>query len=182
MTKGSGNYPPHAVARQAGPRLGKSGKLDILNGDVRNTAPITVIVLDLICDQEHRFEAWFASSTAFEDQQARGLVECPHCGSHQLRRLPSAPYVQRSSAGPAPAPEARPDPRQVLHTLMEAVRQSARNSEDVGQRFAEEARKIHYGDAEDRAIRGRSRPEEIRSLLDEGIPVLPVPPDKTDLH
>ncbi len=170
------------ATRQARPRQGKSGTLGVLSGFVRSTASHTVIVLDLICDQEHRFEAWFASSTAFENQQARGLVECPHCSSHQLRRLPSAPYVQRSSASQPSAPEARPDPRQVLHKLMEAVRQSAQNSEDVGQRFAEEARKIHYGDAEDRAIRGQSRPEEIRSLLDEGIPVLPVPPDKTDLH
>ena len=160
-----------------------------------------MIVLDLICDQEHRFEAWFASSKAFEDQQTRGLVECPHCASHQVRRLPSAPYVQRSSgrssaahaathaentarpAAPAtPGTPASADPQQVLHSLIQAIRQAANNSEDVGQRFAEEARKIHYGDAEERAIKGQSRPEEIRALLEEGIPVLPVPPDKTDLH
>jgi len=139
-----------------------------------------VIVLDLSCDQGHRFEAWFASSDAFEDQLARGLVSCPHCGTHQVRRLPSAPYVQTSSH--ARPPVAEPDPQAIAAKLIEALRAAARQSEDVGERFVEEARRIHHGDAEERAIRGQAKPSDMIELLEEGIPILPVPPDKDDLH
>jgi hypothetical protein len=144
-----------------------------------------VIVLDLICEAEHRFEAWFASSQAFEQQQMAQLVNCPVCNSTQVKRLPSAPYVQtggerskHTSTSPAPASSAA----QWQQQLMQALRQAAAHSEDVGERFAEEARRIHYGDAEERAIRGQSRPDEIKELVEEGLPVLPVPPDEKDMH
>jgi len=138
-----------------------------------------VIVLDLICDQEHRFEAWFASSDAFEAQRAAGQISCPSCHSHQIRRLPSAPYVQ---TGSHPAPPVAPVPEEVATRLVEALRAAASHSEDVGERFAEEARRIHYGDAEERAIRGKAERNDVLELMAEGIPVLPVPPDKGDLH
>lgn len=142
-----------------------------------------MIVLDLICDQAHRFEAWFASGDAFDAQHAAGLVSCPHCNSHAVRRLPSAPYVQTSShsAGPA-APTHQPDAATIAARLVEALRSAAGQSEDVGERFPEEARRIHYGDAEERAIRGKANRSDLLELIDEGIPVLPVPPDKDDLH
>lgn len=140
-----------------------------------------MIVLDLSCDREHRFEAWFASSDAFEHQLAASLVTCPHCGSSQIRRLPSAPYVQTSSHS-APATPATPDPQAIAHRLIEALRQAASQSEDVGERFAEEARRIHHGEAEERPIRGQAKATEMIELMEEGIPVLPVPPDKEDLH
>lgn len=138
-----------------------------------------MIVLDLSCEKGHRFEAWFASSDAFEQQCASGLVGCPHCGSHQVKRLPSAPYVQTSSHARTPA---APDPQAIAAKLIEALRAAAKQSEDVGERFVEEARRIHYGDAEERAIRGQARPGDMIELLEEGIPILPVPPDKDDLH
>ncbi|MBS0348946.1 MAG: DUF1178 family protein [Proteobacteria bacterium] len=137
-----------------------------------------MIVLDLSCEQGHRFEAWFASSDAFEQQQAGGLVSCPHCGTHQVKRLPSAPYVQTSSH----TRPAEPDPQAIAAKLIEALRSAARQSEDVGERFVEEARRIHYGDAEERAIRGQAKPSDMIELIEEGIPILPVPPDKDDLH
>lgn len=140
-----------------------------------------MIVLDLCCDREHRFEAWFASSEAFESQRSRHLVSCPHCGSSDVRRLPSAPYVQTSSHS-APATSTAPDPQAIAARLIEALRSAAARSEDVGERFAEEARRIHYGDSEERAIRGKAGREEMIDLIDEGIPILPVPPDKDDMH
>ena len=140
-----------------------------------------MIVLDLCCDREHRFEAWFASSEAFETQRAAGLVGCPHCGNSDVRRLPSAPYVQTSSHS-APAAPASPDPQAIAARLIEALRSAAARSEDVGERFAEEARRIHYGDSEERAIRGKADREEMIDLIEEGIPILPVPPDKDDMH
>lgn len=140
-----------------------------------------MIVLDLSCDREHRFEAWFASGDAFESQLAAGLVSCPHCGSSAIRRLPSAPYVQTSSHS-APATPAAPDPQAIARRLIEALRQAASQSEDVGERFAEEARRIHHGNAEERPIRGQAKAAEMIELMEEGIPVLPVPPDKEDLH
>lgn len=140
-----------------------------------------MIVLDLCCNREHRFEAWFASSEAFETQRTVHLVTCPHCGSSDVRRLPSAPYVQTSSHS-APATPAPPDPQAIAARLIEALRSAAARSEDVGERFAEEARRIHYGDSEERAIRGKAGREEVIDLIDEGIPILPVPPDKDDMH
>ncbi|HQX05425.1 MAG TPA: DUF1178 family protein [Zoogloea sp.] len=140
-----------------------------------------MIVLDLSCDREHRFEAWFASSEAFEAQRAAGLVGCPHCGSSDVRRLPSAPYVQTSSHS-APAAPAAPNPQAIAARLIETLRSAAARSEDVGERFAEEARRIHYGDSEERAIRGKAGREEMIDLIEEGIPILPVPPDKDDMH
>lgn len=140
-----------------------------------------MIVLDLICDQQHRFEAWFASSEAYDCQRAAGLVSCPHCDSHAVHRVPSAPYVQTSSHS-TPSPTPPTNPAAVAARLVDALRQAASHSEDVGERFPEEARRIHYGDSEERAIRGKANKEDLAELLEEGIPVLPVPPDKGDLH
>ena len=139
-----------------------------------------MIVIDLSCEHAHRFEAWFASSEAFEAQRSAGLVTCPQCDSHDVRRLPSAPYVQTSSHSAPALP--RPDPQAIAARLIEALRSAASQSEDVGERFAEEARRIHHGDAEERAIRGKASSTDVLELIDEGIPILPVPPDKDDLH
>ncbi len=144
-----------------------------------------MIVLDLSCTNAHRFEGWFASSADFESQLAGGLVACPSCGDTRVQRLPSAPYVLTRSA-PAPKPPAASDtsraapalPSQVVAQVVGALREMARKAEDVGDRLAEEARRIHYGDAEARDIRGAASRDDIAELLDEGIVVLPVPPDE----
>lgn len=152
-----------------------------------------MIVFNLGCDRDHRFEGWFASAEAFDQQRERGLVNCPVCGSATVSRLPSAPYVvtrhQERPAGavetattaspptPAPAPAMTPEAAAVMALL----RRMARESEDVGERFPDEARRIHYGDAESRSIRGQADRNDLEELIEEGIMVLPVP-DEEDLH
>ncbi len=167
--------------------------------------PNAMIVLDLSCANEHRFEGWFASSAAFESQLARGLVSCPVCNGTEVRRLPSAPYVQTRSAPALEAPPGRPSaPAQrtssaiaaspssapdagtlapaAVAELLGALRRMAKAAEDVGERLPEEARRIHHGEAEARDIRGAASRDEIEELLEEGIMVLPVPPLDDELH
>ena len=132
----------------------------------------------LICDNGHDFEGWFASASDFDGQQQRGLVECPACGSHAVSKRLMAPSVSTAR---------KKDSRQqlVMHAakqemigkLKEMVTQIRANADDVGERFPEEARKIHYGEVEERAIYGEASSDDVEALLDEGVEVLPVPPD-----
>ena len=139
-------------------------------------------VLNLQCAHAHGFEGWFASEDDFQDQLARGLVECPICGDAQVAKMPSAPRLNLGAAAPkeaAPAPKqevmnAAPN-AQLQAAWMQLVKQVMANTEDVGERFAEEARKIHYGESEERGIRGQASKEETQALLEEGIGVLPLP-------
>lgn len=157
-------------------------------------------VVDLRCEHGHGFEGWFASGDAFEDQLARGLVECPVCGTTTVVKLLAAPRLNLSgaraptaSAAGASDTEMPPSPRvdapgAMAPTLnpqarwMDAVRHLMASTENVGERFAEEARKMHYGEADERAIRGRATREQTEALLDEGIEVvtLPIPPGAKD--
>lgn len=147
-----------------------------------------MIVLDLACGNEHRFEGWFASIDAFEDQRARKLLSCPLCSTSAVRRLPSAPHVHRASESPPAAgqPSARdglaPEPAARLAEALRALRRLAREAENVGERLPEEARRIHYGEAVERSIRGSASRAEVEALLEEGIGLLPVPPMDDELH
>jgi hypothetical protein len=135
-------------------------------------------VLNLQCSHAHGFEGWFASEDDFQDQLARGLVECPLCGDAHVAKLPSAPRLNLGAAEPKPAPkqEVLSAPNAQLQAAwMQLVQQVMANTEDVGERFAEEARKIHYGEADERGIRGQASREETEALLEEGIGVLPLP-------
>ena len=138
-------------------------------------------VLDLSCAHGHRFEGWFGSEADFLDQNGRGLVECPLCGDRVITRLPSAPRLNLSGAAepsPAPAPaEARAvaRPADLQQAWMQAVRQLVERTEDVGERFAQEARRIHYGETPERGIRGRATPEERAALQEEGIETVAIP-------
>lgn len=136
-------------------------------------------VIDLRCPQAHRFEGWFASEADYQSQSERRLLTCPMCNSPDVQRLPSAPRVHRSSSGEPAAPAApeRSDDvarRQAQAHWLQAVRRLVATSEDVGDRFAREARRIHHGEAEARSIRGQASGDEVASLRDEGIEVLPV--------
>lgn len=141
-------------------------------------------VLDLRCAGGHRFEGWFASDDELQSQTDRGLMECPVCADKNITRLPSAPRLNVSGARepqakPAdgkPAAEA-PVEMTMQAAWLRAVQQVMNQTENVGDRFAEEARRIHYGEADERAIRGRATPDEAEALRDEGIEVvsLPVP-------
>lgn len=123
----------------------------------------------LRCDEGHAFESWFRDGDAFEDQVRRGDVACPHCGSVSVEKQIMAPAL--ATAEPAAA---RPDAavRAVLKALR---REMLANSEDVGGRFPEEARRIHYGESDARAIRGQASLDEARALHEEGIGIVPVP-------
>ena len=133
-------------------------------------------VLNLQCSHAHAFEGWFASEDDFQGQLARGLVECPLCGDAQVAKLPSAPRLNFGAAEPAKKQEVVAAPNaQMQAAWMQLVKQVMANTEDVGERFAEEARKIHYGESEERGIRGQASREETESLLEEGIGVLPLP-------
>lgn len=129
----------------------------------------------LVCEGEHGFEAWFSSSTDYDDQSARGLVECPWCGSRQVRKQVMAPAVTGTKAQKV----ADSEPAEMQAVMMEALgrlrRHVEENFENVGDRFADEARAIHTGEALDRAIYGRASPEQIRDLAEEGIKVGPLP-------
>ncbi len=136
-------------------------------------------VLNLRCTADHRFEGWFASDADYESQCERGLVECPICGDRSVVRLPTAPRLNVSKARePAATPEAATVEMTMQAAWLNAVRHVLANTDDVGTRFAEEARKIHYGEADERAIRGRATRDEAQALKDEGIEVmsLPMPP------
>ncbi|MDQ5896248.1 MAG: hypothetical protein RLZZ592_2105 [Pseudomonadota bacterium] len=149
-------------------------------------------VFDLQCVGGHGFEGWFGSEDDYQSQCGRGLLTCPLCGSAQVMRLPSAPRLNLSGSGrdepvrlraplgspvshPAPAPT--PERQQAEAVFLQAVRHVLAHTEDVGARFAEEARRIHHGESEARGIRGQTTPEERQELREEGIEVfsLPVP-------
>ncbi|MDF3831501.1 DUF1178 family protein [Cupriavidus basilensis] len=131
-------------------------------------------VLDLRCAQDHRFEGWFASEDDAQSQISQKLVQCPVCSDHAITRLPSAPRLNLSGATAAPSgkpPEAKAPAAQVaLQSLyLKAVKQVLAQTEDVGERFAEEARRMHYDEAPERGIRGKASPDEVQALAEEGI-------------
>jgi hypothetical protein len=134
-------------------------------------------VLDLQCPHGHRFEGWFASAEDFEAQAARHLVECPICGVKEVSRLPSAPRLNLSGAsGAQPAAPPNGSPAQEWQArAMRALREVLEKTENVGDRFAEEARRIHYNEAPARNIRGVTTPEDAKALVEEGIDVMPLP-------
>ena len=138
-------------------------------------------VLNLQCAHGHAFEGWFASHDDFESQRERGLVSCPVCNDAQVLKMPSAPRLNLGQAA-EPAAAASPvqdvaqvTPQHLQAAWMKMVRHVLAHTEDVGPQFAEEARKIHYGESSQRNIRGQASREETEALLDEGIEVLPLP-------
>jgi len=143
-----------------------------------------VIVLNILCDSGHRFEGWFASSDAFREQCERQLVTCPHCQTAAVSLLPSAPYVRRSAAeAPVDKLEAPSLPPALATQLYQALAFAAKQAENVGERFPEEARRIHYEEVPARSIRGVATADETMELLDEGILVLPAPvPHEDEFH
>jgi hypothetical protein len=134
-------------------------------------------VLNLQCAAQHVFEGWFASEDDFQSQLVRGLVECPVCGDTQVAKMLSAPRLNLGAPAPAePRQEvASPSPVALQAAWMKMVRHVLANTDDVGDRFPEEARKMHYGEAQTRGIRGKASREETEALLEEGIEVLPLP-------
>ncbi|WP_411879966.1 DUF1178 family protein [Polaromonas sp. YR568] len=161
-------------------------------------------VLNLQCSHQHSFEGWFASEDDFQNQLSRGLVECPMCADKSVQKLPSAPRLNlgghqgpdtpgkasRSSSTAAGAAGAQEGATRNLPAVaglpasasqaeqvafLKALRHVVANTEDVGSRFAEEARRMHYGEQEARSIRGQTSVREAVELMEEGIDVMPLP-------
>ena len=152
-------------------------------------------VLDLFCGSQHGFEGWFGSEADFQDQLARGLVQCPLCGNASITKRLSAPRLNLGAIPPAVLPGEKtpnvhsgvsPEPaadlqivpqnskQEFVQAWIEMTKQILANTDDVGDHFAEEARRIHYGEAQERSIRGHASSDERNALLEEGISVLPL--------
>lgn len=142
-------------------------------------------VLNLQCSHQHDFEGWFASEEDFHQQLERGLLGCPLCGDVQVRKMLSAPRLNfGKSPEQPPQPSAGSGQVEVGHAapgsalqgrLLRAVRELMKQTEDVGERFADEARAMHQGEMEARSIRGQTTPEVAMELIEEGIDVMPLP-------
>ena len=153
-----------------------------------------MIRYSLVCDKGHDFESWFADSAAYDKQAKRKLVTCPHCGSAKVEKAIMAPRLATSKAGAAlieappvetpapaaPAPAApvamiSPQEREIRAKLKELREHLTKNAENVGTKFPEQARKMHYGEIEHRSIYGEAMPDEAKSLAEEGIEFHPLP-------
>jgi hypothetical protein len=149
-----------------------------------------MIRYSLQCERGHAFESWFQNSAAYDSQVKRKLVSCPACGSAQIEKAIMAPQIvskkRRESAEPAPAattevaaPASTPllmaQERELRVKLKELRDHIVKNADNVGERFPNEARKMHYGDIEHRPIYGEASPDEARALIEEGVEVTPLP-------
>jgi hypothetical protein len=140
-----------------------------------------VIRYALVCEHDHGFEGWFGSSAAYDEQAGRGLVECPACGSHTVRKQIMAPAVAGMKS--VDAPEENGPSRTMIMEAMGRFRRHVKDNFDyVGDAFAKEARAIHEGKSEERSIYGEAKPEEVRALREDGVPVAALPPDPKALN
>jgi hypothetical protein len=135
-----------------------------------------MISFRLSCEKDHLFDAWFRNSDDFEKQAERGLVECPHCGSHNVSKALMAPAVSTSGEKEGMSLVRGDEQKKVMAKLAELARTVRENAEDVGTRFAEEARKIHYGETDPRGIYGKATADEAKNLAKEGVDFFPLPP------
>ena len=135
-----------------------------------------MIKFDLACDNHHHFEAWFSSNSDFDSQVKKGYVTCPHCGSDDVQKALMVPAVStgrdkdRKQQMMMNAAQA-----EAVKQMREMVKQVKANTENVGERFPEEARKIHYGETEAKGIRGQASIDEVHDLIDEGVDIIPLP-------
>ena len=148
-----------------------------------------MIRYSLLCERGHAFESWFQSSSAYDSQVKRKLVNCPDCGSAKVEKAIMAPRIvsqrgrEPAVAAPVPAEAAAPastpllmaQERELRAKLRELRDHIVKNADNVGERFPNEARKMHYGDIEHRPIYGEASPDEARALIDEGVEVSPLP-------
>ena len=139
-----------------------------------------MIVFDLKCGQAHVFEAWFGSSAAYEDQRARGLIQCPFCADKDIGKAVMAPrlgskVLDEPGAPVATAPSAPPEMKALMTAMAQLQAKMLDKSEWVGRRFADEARAMHLGEKEHRTVHGQATPAEARALVEEGVEVMPLP-------
>jgi hypothetical protein len=131
----------------------------------------------LACDQGHGFDAWFSSGDSYDEQAEAGVIVCPDCGSDRVEKAPMAPAVLRGKGKAQPADRPHESEGKQTYAALRGLREYVEaNAEDVGKTFPEEARKIHYGEADARSIYGEASREEAKALVEEGIEVVPLPP------
>lgn len=134
-----------------------------------------MIQYSLHCSKGHRYDAWFKSASAFDEQRARGIVTCAVCGDEGVEKAPMAPAVARTDQGRVSLSSNHPDAAR-FRELLRAYRQKVTSEADyVGDRFAEEARKIHFEEVEQRGIYGEATRDEVAALLDDGVEFMPLP-------
>lgn len=151
-----------------------------------------MIVYDLICDEDHEFESWFKNSAAYDTLRKARKIQCPVCGTAKVRKAPMAPKIAKSgvrdlivpdsdagTSSAQPGSAEQDDMAQAVNKAVEAIKDLQatieKKFEDVGDKFPEEARKIHYGEAEARGIYGEATPKEAQDLIDEGVDIAAVP-------
>jgi hypothetical protein len=134
-----------------------------------------LIRFSLICEHEHEFEAWFRSSADFETQKKRGFVDCPSCGSHKVEKALMAPAVSTGRRRDKIALAMGEEQRRAMAQLKAMAQKIRESADDVGDKFAEEARKIHYGEAKERGIYGQATLEEAKALAEDGVSFMPIP-------
>lgn len=138
-----------------------------------------MIVYSLQCAKGHAFEGWFKDSTAYDAQASEGKLTCPVCDSRKIRKAPMAPALPSAVGDRKNVPDEVKKMRQFVTGLRKYIET---NAEYVGPRFPEEARKIHYGESEERHIYGEASVEEARELIEEGVDVAPLPPDLSEAN
>ena len=131
----------------------------------------------LSCENGHEFEGWFSNSADFDEQKKRSLLTCPQCESSSISKMLMTPQVGPSTKGKdlVPVAAANPMQAQMVEKIRQLKREIEKNADNVGEEFPEEARKIHYGEKEERGIYGESTVDEAKELAEEGIPVAPIP-------
>ena len=134
-----------------------------------------MIRFSLICDRDHEFEAWFRSNDDFDRQKKRGFVDCPACGSSKVGKALMAPAVSTARKKESIALAINEQQKRALAQLKAMADSIRANAENVGDKFAEEARKIHFGEVEARGIYGEASPEEVRGLVEDGVEFRPLP-------
>ena len=141
-----------------------------------------MIRFSLHCDRAHDFEGWFRSNDDFETQRKRGFVSCPECGSQKVEKALMAPAVSTSRKQEKVALAMGEQPRKMMAALKDLSDKVRENAENVGDKFAEEARKIHFGETEARGIYGEATRDEVAELIDDGVDFLPLPhvPDEAN--
>lgn len=134
-----------------------------------------MIRFSLNCDRDHEFDGWFRNGEEFETQKKRGLVSCPVCGSSKVDKALMAPSVSTGRKRDQIALAAGETQRQMLAQLRDMAKKVRENADYVGDKFAEEARKIHFGETDPRGIYGEASGDEVKALLEDGVEIMPLP-------
>lgn len=134
-----------------------------------------MIRFSLHCEEAHEFEGWFRSNDDYDTQRKRGFVECPACGSNKVSKALMAPAISTSRKQEKMALAMGAEQKRMMSELRALTDKMKEGAENVGDKFAEEARKIHFGETEQRGIYGEASPDEVKGLAEDGVPFMPIP-------